>query len=56
MAQNGVEGPFLPICVHSCVPTATRTAGRGHGPHDIEGPVALVMLRCPDLRSMPPGR
>ena len=40
MSQNGAEGPFSPICVHSCVSTATRTAGRGHGPHDIDGPMA----------------
>ena len=25
MPQNGPEGPFPPICVHFCVPTATRT-------------------------------
>ena len=56
MAQNGVEGPFSPIYVHSCVPTATRTAGRGHGPHDIDGPMAPVMPERSDLRSMPPGR
>ena len=56
MAQNDAERPFLPICVHSCVPTATRTAGRGHGPHDIDGPMAPVMPERSDLRSMPPGR
>ena len=56
MAQNGAEGPFLPICVHSCVPTAARTAGRGHGSHDIEGPMAPVMPERSDLRPTPPGR
>ena len=25
MPQNGVESPFMPICVHSCVATAART-------------------------------
>ena len=56
MAQNGAEGPFSPICVHSCVSTATRTAGRGHGSHDIEGPMAPVMPERSDLRPTPPGR
>ena len=51
-----VERPFSPICVHSCIPTAARATGRGHGPHDIEGPMAPVMPGRPDLRSMPPGR
>ena len=50
------ERPFSPICVHSCIPTAARATGRGHGSHDVDGPMAPVMLRCPDLRSMPPGR
>ena len=25
MPRNGAEGPFPPICVHSCVPTVART-------------------------------
>ena len=50
------ESPFSPICVHSCIPTAARATGRGHGSHDVDGPMAPVMLRCPDLRSMPLGR
>ena len=50
------ERPFSPICVHSCIPTAALATGRGHGSHDVDGPMAPVMLRCPDLRSMPPGR
>ena len=56
MAQNDAERPFQPICVHSCIPTAARTAGRGHGSHDIDGPMAPVMPECPDLRSTPPER
>ena len=51
-----VERPFSPICVHSCVPTAARATGRGHGSHDIEGPMAPVMPGRSNLRSMPPGR
>ena len=26
MPRNGTEGPFPPICVHSCVPTAARNS------------------------------
>ena len=26
MPRNGAEGPFPPICVHSCVPTAARNS------------------------------
>ena len=51
-----VERPFSPVCVHPCIPTAARATGRGHESHDVDGPMAPVMLRCPDLRSMPPGR
>ena len=51
-----VERPFSPICVHSCIPTAARATGRGHGSHDVDGPMALVMPERSDLRSMPPGR
>ena len=51
-----VERPFLPICVHSCILTTARAAGRGHGSHDIDGPMALVMPERSDLRPMPPGR
>ena len=43
MPQNGSERPFSPICVHSCVPTAARATGRGHGSHDINDPMAPVM-------------
>ena len=56
MAQNDAERPFQPICVHSCIPTAARTAGRGHGSHDIDGPMAPVMPKRSDLRPTPPGR
>ena len=38
MPQNGAEGPFPPICVHSCVPQASCVTGRGHGSHDVDGP------------------
>ena len=44
MTQNGAERPFSPICVHSCVSTADRATGRRHGSHDVDGPIALVML------------
>ena len=50
------ESPFSPICVHSCIPTAARATGRGHGSHDVDGPMAPVMPERSDLRSMPPGR
>ena len=40
MPRNGAEGPFPPICVHFCVSTAARATGRGHGSHDIDGPMA----------------
>ena len=43
MTQNSSERPFLPICVHSCVPQASRVTGRGHGSHDVDGPMAPVM-------------
>ena len=33
-----------------------RATGRGHGSHDIEGPMAPVMPKRSDLRPMPPGR
>ena len=50
------ESLFLPICVHSCILTTARAAGRGHGSHDIDGPMALVMPERSGLRFMPPGR
>ena len=56
MPQNGAESPSSPICVHSCVTTAARATGRGHGSHDIDGPMAPVMPERSNLRSMPPGR
>ena len=56
MAKNGAERPFPPICVHSFAPTATLVTGRGHGSHDIDGPMAPVMPGRSDLRSTPPGR
>ena len=56
MPQNSSEGPFSPICVHSFAPTATLVTGRGHGSHDIDGPMAPVMPGRSDLRSTPPGR
>ena len=54
--QNGAERPFSPICVHSCIPTAARATGRGHGSHDIDGLMAPVMPGRSDLRPTPPGR
>ena len=56
MPQNGSERPFSPICVHSCVTTAARATGRGHGSHDIDGPMAPVMPERSGLRFMPLGR
>ena len=50
------ESPSSPICVHSCVPTAARATGRGHGFHDVDGPMAPVMPERSDLRPTPPGR
>ena len=43
MTQNGAERPFSPICVHPCVPQASRVTGRGHGSHDVDGSMAPVM-------------
>ena len=54
--QNGSERPFSSICVHSCVPTTARATGWGHGSHDIDGPMALVMPGLLDLRPTPPGQ
>ena len=56
MPQNSSEGPFSPICVHSCVPTAARATGRGYGSHDINDPMASVTPGRSDLRPTPPGR
>ena len=56
MPQNGSERPFSSICVHSCVPTTARATGWGHGSHDIDGPMALVMPGLLDLRLTPPGQ
>ena len=56
MPQNGSERPFSSICVHSCVPTTARATGWGHGSHDIDGPMALVMPGRLDLRLTPPGQ
>ena len=50
------ESPFSPICVHSCIPTAARATGRGHGSHDVDGPMAPVMPGRSGLRPTPPGR
>ena len=50
------ESPFSPICVHSCIPTAARATGRGHGSYDTDGPMALVMPERSGLRFMPLGR
>ena len=35
---------------------ARVATGRGHGSHDIDNPMALVMPGCSDLRPTPPGR
>ena len=51
-----VESLFSPVCVHSCVPTAARATGRGHGFHDVDGPMAPVMPGRSDLRPTPPRR
>ena len=56
MPQNGSEGPFWPICVHSCVPTTARVTGRGYWSHDVDGPMAPVMPGRSDLRPTPPRR
>jgi len=56
MPQNGAERLFSPICVHSCIPTAARATGRGHGSYDTDGPMALVMPGRSGLRFMPLGR
>ena len=37
-------------------PTAVRTTGRGHGSHDIDGPMAPVMPGRSNLRLAPPER
>ena len=54
--QNDAEGPFWPICVHSCAPTTARVTGRGYWSHNVNGPMAPVMPRRSDLRPTPPGR
>ena len=54
--RNGSEGPFWPICVHSCVPTTARVTGRGYWSHDVDGPMAPVMPGRSDLRPTPPRR
>jgi len=54
--QDGAERLFSPICVHSCILTAARATGWGHGSHDIDGPMAPVMPGRSDLRPTPPGR
>ena len=56
MTQNGSEEPFSPICVHSCVPTAARATGWGHGSHDINDPMAPAMPGRSDLTPTPLGR
>ena len=56
MPQNGVEGLFSPICVHSCVPTVDRATGRRHGSYDVDGPMAPRRQGGSDLRPTPPGR
>ena len=50
------ESPSSPVYVHSCIPTAALATERGHGSHDVDGPMAPVMPERSDLRSMPPGR
>ena len=37
-------------------PTPARATGRGHGSHDVDGPMAPVMPGRSDLRPTPPGR
>ena len=37
-------------------PTPARATGRGHGSHDVDGPMAPVMPRRSDLRPALPGR
>ncbi len=57
MPQNGAEGPFPPICVHSRdPPTAAHATGRDYGSRDIDGPMVPVMPWGSDLRPTPPER
>ena len=57
MTRNCAERPFSPICVHSCVsPTSARATGRGHGSHDVNGPMAPAMPGRSGLRTTPPER
>ena len=37
-------------------PTSARATGRGHGSHDVDGPMVPVMPGRPDLRTTPQGR
>ena len=37
-------------------PMSARATGRGHGSHDVDGPMTLVMPGRSDLRPTPPGR
>ena len=45
---------FADLCTLFC-PHGCSCAGRGHGSHDVDGPMALVGLRCSDLRPTPRG-
>ena len=50
------RGHFRRSAYTPAYPRPLARPGGGHGSHDVDGPMAPVMLRCPDLRSMPPGR
>ena len=49
------EAIFADLCT-LLRPTAARTTGRGHGSHDVDGPMAPVMPERSGLRPTPPGR
>ena len=58
--REGVPGPTglgVPDARAWAASDKARVAtGRGHGAHDIDNPMALVMPGCSDLRPTPPGR
>ena len=51
MPQNGAKRPFLPICVHSCVPTSARNGATVYtnGPKQLQEAILanLCTLLCP---------
>ena len=49
------EAVFADLCTLLC-PHGPSRDRVGHESHDVDGPLALVMPGCSDLRPTPPGR